>query len=321
VTTAETGFQPRAIDELLALWTEVMPPDPPSPARLRDLVLLDPAFRPEGFRMLWLGDRLIGFGYAVAGRPEAAAAGTGRRGWLVGLGVAADMRRRGHGTRLLRSCLRFLAGAGCSRAELGGHGERYLVPGLDGRAYPEFGRLLLAAGFRAHGSTVAMECDLAGRTGPEANAGYGTAGRGGYCCRHPADGELPELLRVVADRFSRDWCGLIRAHLARSAANTGLWIARGPAGIVGFAGSDLFPGSPGRFGPMGVLEEARGQGIGGRLLRLTLASMAERGHRRAWFLWGPDGEAGRRMYASAGFRVTRRFEFLACDLTCQMEDP
>jgi ribosomal protein S18 acetylase RimI-like enzyme len=65
---------------------------------------------------------------------------------------------------------------------------------------------------------------------------------------------------------------------------------------------------------MGVLPAARGGGVGTRLLRLTLGSMAERGHRRAWFLWGPEGEAGRRMYAAAGFRVSREFEFFSCEL-------
>jgi len=50
------------------------------------------------------------------------------------------------------------------------------------------------------------------------------------------------------------------------------------------------------------------------LLRLSLASMAGRGHRSAWFLWGPEGAAGRRMYESAGFRVSREFEFFSRDL-------
>jgi GNAT superfamily N-acetyltransferase len=124
---------------------------------------------------------------------------------------------------------------------------------------------------------------------------------------------VPELLRVAAE-FGPGWRGLIRSHLARTGDTGNLWVAcSGDGSICGFAGFELFPGCPGRFGPMGVLPAARGSGVGGRLLRLSLSSMAQRGRRSAWFLWGPESESGRRMYASAGFSVNRRFEFFRRD--------
>lgn len=298
-TVIETRFQPRAVGELLELWRRVMPRDAPGLARFRDMALLDPAFRPEGLILAWRDGRLIGFAYAVA--PGS------RRGWLVALGVAPEERGRGHGTRLLRSCLDFLATAGCSVVELGGNGERYLLPGLDPVAYPAMRRLLERAGFRRTGGTQAMACDLLANQPPVT-----TGSRFEY--RHPDDGDIPELLRVVA-KMSESWSGLFREYLARTERATHVWVAAGDGGIAGFAGSDIFPGCPGRFGPMGVLPAARGGGVGGRLLRLSLESMAARGHRRAWFLWGPEGESGSRMYASAGFRVNREFEFFSRDLS------
>jgi GNAT superfamily N-acetyltransferase len=306
---AETPYQPGALAPLLSLWGQVMPSDTPGPARLRDVMLLDPAFRPEGLRLLWQDGQLIGFAYAVADCGQPADSGS-RRGWLVALGVAPHARRSGHGGRLLASCLRFLSDAGCGTAEIGGHGERYLVPGVDSRAYPGFGALLGSQGFRRTGSTVAMSCDL--RAHPPGGA---AAPSGEYDYRHPREGDLPELLRMVAEHFSPGWSGLLRRYLAASEDTERLWIADGPEGIAGFAGRDLFPGCPGRFGPMGVIERVRGQGIGGRLLRMSLASMARAGHPSAWFLWGPDGTAGHRMYESAGFRVTREFGFFARPLS------
>ena len=98
---------------------------------------------------------------AIAGEPAGTAPG-GPHGWLAGLGVAAAERGRGHGSRLLQSCLQYLRGAGCAVADLGGNGERYLLPGADAAAYPEFRGLIEAAGFRAAGSTQAMHCDLTG---------------------------------------------------------------------------------------------------------------------------------------------------------------
>jgi GNAT superfamily N-acetyltransferase len=302
-----TAFRPGAVGQLLALWRQVMPGDAPDEARLRDIALLDPAFSPDGLTMLWRGTRLVGFAYAVAA-PAASPAPDVRRGWITGLGVAPEERGSGLGTQLIGSCLRFLADAGCQVAELGGNGERYLLPGCDPVAYPGFLALIGRCGFQLTGGTEAMARDL-----DPAGPGEDARPSGGYDFRHPADGDIPELLTVVA-RLSASWAGLVRGYLARSSDTANIWLADGQDGIAGFAGSDLFPGCPGRFGPMGVLPETRGQGVGARLLQLSLASMAERGDRSAWFLWGPESESGRRMYASAGFRVSRRFEFFQRDL-------
>lgn len=306
----ETRFRPNAVRDLLELWQQVMPRDAPNGERFRDLALLDPQFRPEGLTMLLRGQRLIGFSYAVAAVMPGA---TRPQGWIAGLGVAPGERRAGYGGRLLESSLRFLANAGCPAARLGGNGERYLLPGVDPAAYPEFHRLIQASGFRATGSTEAMACDL--RAVPQDSAQVaGSSPDGPYVYRQPDDGDIPELLQVAA-AFSPGWSGLLRRHLACAGSAPRLWIACAPEGIAGFAGFDLFPGCAGRFGPMGVLPAARGRGVGGRLLRLTLASMAARGLPSAWFLWGPEGVPGRRMYESAGFGVNRRFDFFARDLT------
>ncbi len=308
----QTRFEPSAVGELLQLWQRVMPRDAPGSERFRDLALLDPQFRPEGLTMLFRAGRLIGFSYAVA----AAGASGAPEGWLAGLGVAPEERRAGHGTRLLESSLRFLAEAGCRGVRLGGNGERYLLPGADPAEYPQFHAFIQAAGFALTGSTEAMACDLRGRApaaGSAAGSAAGPAADGPYVYRQPSDGDYPELLRMAA-AFSPGWSGLVRSHLACAGSPPRLWIACAPDGIVGFAGYDLFPGCSGRFGPTGVLPAARGQGVGGRLLRLTLASMASSGLQSAWFLWGPDGVPGRRMYESAGFRVNRRFDFFSSDL-------
>lgn len=303
----QTPFQPRALDQLLDLWRRVMPDDAPGEARLRDIALLNPAFSPDGLTMLWRGTRLLGFCLAIAEQP-ASPAQRPRRGWLAGLGVTPDERRAGHGTRLLESGLRYLATAGCSVAELGGNGERYLLPGADPVAYPEFRGLLQSHGFRRTGATEAMTCDLS-----DAPAVVAPPAGERYEYLLPDDGDIPELLAVVSG-FSHSWAGLVRSYLSRADGAANIWAARGPDGIVGFAGFDLFPGCPGRFGPTGVIPAVRGQGVGAHLLRLSLGSMAARGHRSAWFLWGPEGESGRRMYASAGFRVSRQFEFFSRDL-------
>jgi len=116
----ETQFQPSALGQLFDLWYQVMPGDAPDQARFRDLALLNPAFAPEGLIMLWRGSRLIGFGLAIAERGHPGP-GMSRQGWLVAMGVVPGEQGAGHGSRLLESCLRFLAASGCAVAELGGN--------------------------------------------------------------------------------------------------------------------------------------------------------------------------------------------------------
>ena len=69
-----------------------------------------------------------------------------------------------------------------------------------------------------------------------------------------------------------------------------------------------------RFGPFGIMEEARGMGLGKILLHLTLLQMRKCGATRAFFLWvDPDSPAGH-LYAKTGFEVFRTFAIMSCKI-------
>ncbi len=308
---ARLGYlNPPALPLLLDLLAEVLPGDAPTGAAFKEQVLLDPCFCPEDLLLAWAGGELIGFCQSAI-----EVVGGGNKGWIVAIGVRAGYRRQGLGRLLLDHAVEQLEAAGCQEVAVGGYEERYLFPGVDPERYPSAPGLFHRAGFEIQGTAIAM-----GRAITPAEC---TGDGDDFGCEHPGDGDLPELL-ALAHRIRPSWARLLRSYFSRSSDHSRVWVARREA-IAGFAASDIFVDQPGRFGPVGVVAEHRGAGVGGRLLRASLASMASRGDTRAWFLWAPEDEAGRRMYVSAGFLRERRFDLYrrrpALSLTTSGADP
>ncbi|HEY3954983.1 MAG TPA: GNAT family N-acetyltransferase [Streptosporangiaceae bacterium] len=303
------AYRPADRDAVIALWSRVFPADP-VPAERFDALLA--AAGPDALTLAWEDAEPAGFVLAQAERPPGAlpgvaggpagASGSPARGWLTAFGVRDGSRRRGLGRALIDAAVARLRAAGCATVRTGGPGEAYLVPGVDTAAYPAAAPLLGAAGFRPAGTVHGMARGLSAPlppADPPAGVRY----------RAPAPGELPALAAMVAAALSPSWASVVRA-----APPELLLVAYAGRQPVGFAGSDLYAGCPGRFGPIGVSGDWRGSGIGRGLLDRTLTAMRDRGHRRAWFLWAPDSPAGQAMYRSAGFATDRSFQLLDLDL-------
>ncbi|MCB9825502.1 MAG: GNAT family N-acetyltransferase [Planctomycetes bacterium] len=102
------------------------------------------------------------------------------------------------------------------------------------------------------------------------------------------------------DRTPEEWA----AFAGREHAATFLALAAGrPVGIAG--GSPYRPPSTkiGLFG-MWVAPEARGRGVGGRLVDAVVAWAREAGHRRLYLDVGDANPGAVRLYASRGFEPT-----------------
>ena len=87
--------------------------------------------------------------------------------------------------------------------------------------------------------------------------------------------------------------------------DTRTWVAQRDGAIVGFAGTTVTvaPDGPGAaLETIYVLAEARGQGIGGRLMEAALADLTKRGFRSVtlWVLTAND--RARRFYERHGWR-------------------
>lgn len=84
--------------------------------------------------------------------------------------------------------------------------------------------------------------------------------------------DLTKITSWVEETFGRGWADECTAGILRG----GCWIAVKDKRVIGFACFDAT--LPDFFGPTGVAEDMRGQGIGRALLLRCLISMKERGY-------------------------------------------
>ncbi|WP_046728904.1 GNAT family N-acetyltransferase [Streptomyces humi] len=307
------GFRSGDGPRLVAAWARSAPADPVTPDRFRSLVLLDPNFDPDGLRVAVDGDRVVGAAYAV--RRLTPMAGTDvepEQGWIPFFFVAPDHRRRGLGRRLLTEALDWLAGHGRTRVDFSSYTPNYVFPGLDAEAYPEAAGLLGSLGFRTLYEAAAMDRTLVGYRMPDdvVRRVRELTARG-HRFATPTDDDLVDLLGLAGSRFGPDWACTIRACLTAGTPLDRIVTARDPDGrMVGWAMHGAFDAVDERFGPIGVLEEMRGTGLGEVLLHLVLERMRARRAHSAWFLWtGAQSPAGH-LYRKTGFTTTRVFQVM-----------
>lgn len=96
----------------------------------------------------------------------------------------------------------------------------------------------------------------------------------GIVVRRAIGPEMHVILDWVGEHFSRLWVS--EATVALTQLPSTCWIAVKDGEILGFACHDAT--TKGFFGPTGVLESARGRGIGEALLIATLRGMREAGY-------------------------------------------
>ncbi|WP_417584745.1 GNAT family N-acetyltransferase [Pelagibacterium sp.] len=98
---------------------------------------------------------------------------------------------------------------------------------------------------------------------------------------------LPPERGMVADwvetHFSRHWRSEVEVAFSHQPID--VWLATDATGLLGFACGDVT--ARGFFGPTGVLETARGRGLGEALLFRTLEDLRDRG-----FAYGVIGDPG-----------------------------
>ena len=110
-------------------------------------------------------------------------------------------------------------------------------------------------------------------------------------------GDKEKILQFVRENFSASWAG--EAECACLQSPSQCFIATKEGKILGFACYDV--SAKGFFGPIGVLEEARGDGVGTCLLTRTLETMRSAGYGYAIIGWVGDAEKFYRKTVGANF--------------------
>ena len=277
-------------------------------------VLLDPNFDPAGMLIARSDSgEIIGSLLAIVrkrpledGKPDQ------DRGWITLFAVAEEARRQGVGTALFVAAENWLRSQNRTSVWIAPYAPHYWIPGVDEAAYPEALRFLHQRGYETILRPLSMEVALTSNWRPPQWALERTSTLNQQEIRVIAfrqEDAFP-LTHFLRREFPGDWQRYLRETMLdiilkrRAEQELLLAIDFRHDEIVGFAQSE---GE--RFGPFGVAQASRGQGIGAVLLSQALAGMCQRGHARAWFLWTDDTTA-ERIYKPFGFHETRRYSLL-----------
>lgn len=296
-------FEPHDVQEIVSLWNRTMAADPISKQRLLLDFLLDPHFDSSGLLVAVDDAKVLGFILGLAAKaalPSDNAAGTGV---IVGIGVYPTYRRQRIATQMLEQLEANWRDFDVISIQVGPWIPTYLTPGIDEAAYPGATGFFTASGYITGGKPVSMRALLTGYVPADGVDDIAATLAGNDVDIRPAIAADAIPLLQFAEKHFPHWTSYVRGNLRElvtaNDAST-LHVAVSREEVIGFA---LTNGE--RFGPFGVNESWRGQGVGAVLLSRALCAMRAANVHTAYFLWTSDQTA--RLYGRHGFEIVRRF--------------
>lgn len=304
------SFAGSDLSALVRLWNRTMSDDPINDQRLQLNFIFDSHFDPNGLLVATADDDLVGFVLGLTPRADMPSDNAIGTGVIVAIGIDASHRRQGVGTELLEQLEAHWRDSEVSTVQVGPWVPIYLTPGIDDSAYPGAIEFFTARGYEVGGRPVSMRALLTGYVpAPDVENINDALTVKGVDIR-PALGDDAISLLAFAEQHFLHWLSYVRGNLralvVADDAST-LHIAVDGDDVIGFA---LTNGE--RFGPFGVNESYRGQGVGAVLLSRALCAMRAANIHTAYFLWTSDQTA--RLYGRHGFEIVRRFTMVSKNL-------
>ncbi|MBT8039655.1 MAG: GNAT family N-acetyltransferase [Xanthomonadales bacterium] len=292
------SLQPEDTAPVLEMWNATARFDPLTPGLFEEKTRGDEGFSPELAVVCVDSDCVRGFAMGVIrDTPD------GPRGVVKLLAAAADRRRCGIGSALLRRVEEAMAGRGVRTIRVCESAPNYLTPGVDCRysAAPYF---FERQGYRRIGEACNMSVELSGRAFANPAMEKSFADQGIDLRR--ARSEDREAITTMLSSHWPSW----RAEADKALENdpVTLFIAVTRAEVLGFAAWDANNRGTGWFGPMGTVEAERGQGIGRALLFHCLDDMVRGDVNAAIIPWVDPVGFYRQCAGAAVSRVFNRYE-------------
>lgn len=288
---------------LLALWNRAVPFDTIDAATFRRQVLCDPNVA-AGFLVAEQERDLVGFALGIRRRETFGPQGLDEeQAWITMFAVAPEARRQGIATALFDEVEAWATGSGARRLSLAPYVPGYFIPGLDTTHHRDALAFLTQRGYVPAGEALALDTRLVNLDLSPHLARAEALAAGGVTIVTPDATHLPELLRFLEREAPYDWLRTARERLAAGRLDD-FTIALAEQRVIGYCQN-----TGEHFGPFGVAEGWRGQGVGTAVLAHRLAMMRAAGHHHAWVLWTSQ-ETADRVYGKFGFELTRRFQLM-----------
>jgi len=288
-------------------WNDCLPYDKITEDRFESTVFDDPNFEAEGNIVATLGDTIVGLSAAVAREGVAGRDGRGRDherdfGYIKVLFALDEHREGGVKGILLERALRFLRSRGKKMAKVGQYTGSFLFPGIDER-YEEELRFYRESGFEEVDTVEDVALDLTAFQVTEYQVQAQRSAKDMGVTIEPYQPKHLEGMRHFVERldypewFPKGW----DLDFARSG---GTLVALLGSEVVGWANFHPDP-EGGDFGPIAVLEELRGKGIGTCLLLESVLRMKASATPNVTALW-----ANVPFYLKNGWKISRRYTVL-----------
>lgn len=297
--------------EILSLWNQELITDPLSEYRFIKKIILDQNFDPNYcLTVLNENNKVIGFIWAVVRNfPYGDRGMEPERGWIGAICIDKNYQRQGIGTKLVREVEKKMKNHGATNITLGAYSPHYLFPGVDQNNYPNSGPFFKQLEYEKYGEAVSMERSLLNfvKT-PEYLECKRKIMKKGYQLSPFELEDTEKLLEFLHTHFEGGWANNVQNTLLNHTAEETIIVLKNKRNkIVGFV-QRAIDGNPNRFGPFGVMEKLRGEGLGVILFNEMLFDMLSKGITHAYFLW-TSGRA-QRFYERNGMKVYREYDLM-----------
>ena len=294
-------------ESLVRAWNACLPHDVLTRERFMDRVILDVNFDAELAPVAIADGEVAAFCLGMRRRyPYLTRGLEPERGWICALFTEPGSRRIGLASKLVDWVEGRLAELGIREVTVGAYSPNYFMPGIDlsyDGAVPFFESL----GYDDRGKAVSMQRSLFGYELPQATRERIGELRGQGILFEPYQGKyLDRLLTFAGEQFGAGWLRNVMDALRAHEAEQTILLAVDSTNdeILGFCMRKI-DGNDARFGPIGVREDMRSQGLGGVLLDLQMLEMKKRGITGLYFLWTSGTNI--RFYEKHGFSTYRTY--------------
>lgn len=294
-------------NQVVNLWNECCSFDPITAEKFRKQALFDENFSNDLCYVCVKDAQVVGFVLATKRKfPYLERGLESDKGWINVLFVKREYRRQGIGTQLLKTVEKRLIDQGVKTIILAAYSPNYFFAGLDPENYPESVCFFEKNSYLSYEKHYSMGMNLHGfKISAKVSEKKKQAEEKGYAFLPFKYEYSLELLDFLKDEFGGGWKRNALIAMQKNKAEERLYIVLNPEGKICGCANRATDDNDMRFGPIGISEKERNNGLGSILLECAMYEMAKKGIYRMFFMTTDD--LGRRYYERIGLEVVRTF--------------
>lgn len=300
-----TNFSEKYESQVIDLWNRCLFIDQIDEEEFRFKSILDDNFDTSMSHVVLDENKVVGFAYATKRKfPYLERGLEPDRGWINVLFVDPDYRRQNIGTKIYKMLEDNLIKLGTKEITLAAYSPNYYFYGVDEDNYPEAKSFYENLGYEAKEFHYSMGMDLTDFVpNDDILEKKKQLEDKGYQFTLFENNRSLEMLEFLKNEFGGGWKrNALFSMRNKTAEDNIIMVLDSDGRICGFSMSAI-DNNPYRFGPIGIAEKNRNDGIGSVLLNYSFLHMKNKGLNKMFF--HTTDEAGKRYYERNGLHVIR----------------